>query len=386
MKAGEEPDGFIDQLDEKRSLMNKTIDNARRVDEDLFIKHVLTKLPKAKKDRALGLYQVERSRIESEMKRRETSNEPYNMVDLRVDLERLHLQLYGQDDSSDSSDSSAGDESTDSDSSDEDVLTKKKSHKGKKKSKKKGEVGLPVFGKQQKRKCPKCGKFHGGKCFGANYKKPFKSGGGYNKSYTGNSNNKHKDMTCFNCGKKGHIAADCYSKKTNAKTGERGEIAFIGIDTEGEICLPCLDVGDHYDNFAVDALCIDSVDEKDRKMPATISDGELSDDFFDCFEIDDSELSHAEIMSDEVVDDYREQGGEDIKWDEVSIPGSIQGIIPREDESIASEDSMGMAWQLAMIQEMENLEQTANSKETGKSIYEEDHYEDKAFSSWWSSS
>jgi len=56
MKEGEEPDRFIDRLEEKRNLMSRTIDEKREVGDDLFIKHVLTKLPKEKKDGALGPY------------------------------------------------------------------------------------------------------------------------------------------------------------------------------------------------------------------------------------------------------------------------------------------------------------------------------------------
>ena len=55
------------------------------------------------------------------------------------------------------------------------------------------------------------------------------------------------------------------------------------------MCLPCLDIGDHYDNFdsnILDEIIDETMDEmvahENRK--SIISDGELSDDFFDSFQ------------------------------------------------------------------------------------------------------
>ena len=118
--------------------------------------------------------------------------------------------LYG-DEESEASDSESDD---DSNSSDNESSSKKK------KKKKKGELELAAY-QQNKRRCGKCGKWHGGKCLGVDYKPKTYQGG-----YQGVSSRTTTVMVMEKAGRHGTHKSPIHSTRTlSADTARRRVIS-----------------------------------------------------------------------------------------------------------------------------------------------------------------
>lgn len=243
MEMGKEeyPPIFIRRLDKQRKLMNKNmVDPNRKVDDNQFLLHILNSLPKGD-DGNLGPYQLQSEIVLQKM---EAGN--YDLDHLTMDLTRIYNKLYGEYTKKDDEDS------------------------------KKGDVGLPAFGKQPKTKCRQCGKWHKGKCLGKDYKPP-KRNNNNNNNKGNNKSGGRKFLTgviCHGCKKEGHIQRWCPNKSNN----DEGEVALMCFETDEGLPEGCMEVNH-------------------------IEDGSVSDSFFDAFETDSQISSWADIESDQELSD-----------------------------------------------------------------------------------
>ena len=246
MKDDDYPPTFIMKLDRMRTLMNKNIEEGREVNDDTFIKHVLSKLPRNDDPKVLGPYQVKRSIIEGKL------SGVYDIEDLTLDLTKTYEAIYG---------------AKDLDDDDEESPTKKE-----------GEVGLPAYGQQPKKKCHKCGKWGHIARFCRSGSSSGKSGGSGG-AYSGNQqSNPHQNLQCGYCKKVGHIKKNCF-KLQNKQKYERG-----GSNDTGEIALICHEI------------LIYQAQEKDEEYS-------VDDSFFDSFET----FSDLENMDDSLQDSDDEE-------------------------------------------------------------------------------
>ena len=93
MSIEDYPANFITELQIKKDLLNKSVDASRVIDDEQFMLHVLSKLPKSDNPKTLGPYQMQRQVIKEKV----SNNTNYDIDDLILDLTEICNIIHEDD-------------------------------------------------------------------------------------------------------------------------------------------------------------------------------------------------------------------------------------------------------------------------------------------------